>query len=251
MANFRTHFGVASVGGLIASQAGWQASLYGLWQAAAITGLVTFGGILPDIDADNSRAVRLIFQILALIAIVVAVLLLQHRVTPAQLFAACGATYLAVRYLASALFARFTVHRGLWHSLLAAALSGLATAAASFTLLGSRHVWPGCTAWRYPRLSHPSGAGRTLQRRSHRARFKRSFGTALKPFDWKAPGSSLMLLLTSIHLIAWLPPLAVLREVLTQGWGGGAKLPRLGASRSTLRGQSPKERPHASGLRRQ
>ncbi|WP_110691103.1 metal-dependent hydrolase [Salinicola endophyticus] len=227
MANFRTHFGVASVGGLVVSQAGWQASLYGLWQAAAIAGLVTFGGILPDIDADNSRAVRLIFQILALIAIVVAVLLLQHRVTPAQLFAACGATYLAVRYLASALFARFTVHRGLWHSLLAAALSGLTTTAASFTLLGQ----PAPLAWLH-------GLALTLGFLIHLAldelysvdltgaRFKRSFGTALKPFDWKAPGSSLMLLLTSVHLIAWLPPLAVLREVLTHGLGLGWGLGR-------------------------
>lgn len=222
MANFRTHLGVAGVGGAAVAQAGWQLSLWSGWQSLVIAGLVTFGGILPDIDADNSQAVRLIFQILALIAIVVAVLLLQHRVTPAQLFAAGGGAYFGVRYVAGAIFARFTVHRGLWHSLLAAALSGLATAAASFTLLGQ----PARLAWLH-------GLALTLGFLIHLAldelysvdltgaRFKRSFGTALKPFDWKAPGSSLMLLLTSVHLIAWLPPLAVLREVLTHGLGWG------------------------------
>ncbi|WP_110684805.1 metal-dependent hydrolase [Salinicola aestuarinus] len=217
MANFRTHFGVASVGGLLVSQAGWQASLYGLWQACAIAGLIAFGGILPDIDADNSRAVRLIFQILALIAVVMTVLVLQHRVTPAMLFAACGGAYLGVRYVASAVFARFTVHRGLWHSLLAATLSGLGATAASFTLLHQ----PAPLAWLH-------GLALTLGFLIHLtldelysvdltgARLKRSFGTALKPFDWHAPGSTLMLILTSVHLFAWLPSFSVLRDVLAQ-----------------------------------
>ncbi|WP_110650600.1 metal-dependent hydrolase [Salinicola peritrichatus] len=217
MANFRTHFGVASLGGGLAAQAGWQVSLWSGWQALAVAALVAFGGILPDIDADHSQAVRLIFHILAVAAIVLAVLILQQRLTPAGLFAVCGGLYLGVRYVASALFARFTVHRGLWHSLLAAAISGLSTTAISFTLLDQ----PERLAWIH-------GLALTLGFLIHLtldelysvdltgARLKRSFGTALKPIDWHAPGGSLMLLLASTHLLSWLPSLAVLRQLLDQ-----------------------------------
>ncbi|WP_251976346.1 metal-dependent hydrolase [Salinicola avicenniae] len=218
MANFRTHFGVAGIGGVLVGQAGWHASLWNGWQALAVAAMVAFGGILPDIDADHSHAIRLIFHLLAIVAVVLAVLVLQQRVTPAMLFAACGAIYLAMRYLAGAIFARFTVHRGLWHSLLAAAISGLCTAAVSFSLLGQ----PERLAWLH-------GLSLTLGFLIHLAldelysvdltgaRLKRSFGTALKPFDWNAPGSALMLLLTSAHLLSWLPPLDALRELLVQG----------------------------------
>jgi len=216
MANFRTHFGVASVGGVVVAQAGWQAGQWNGWQALAVALLVAFGGILPDIDADQSQAIRLIFNILAIFAMVMAVLILQHRVTPAYLFAACGGVYFGVRYLAGALFSRFTVHRGLWHSLLAAIVSGLSTAAISFSVMGQSE-----------RLAWIHGLALTLGFVIHLtldelysvdltgARLKRSFGTALKLFSWQAPGSALMLALVSAHLLSWLPSLEALRQVVT------------------------------------
>lgn len=218
MANFRTHFGVASVGGAAVAQAGWQAGQWNGWQALAVTLLVAFGGILPDIDADQSQAIRLIFNILAVVAVIVAVLILQHRVTPAYLFAACGGAYFGMRYLAGALFSRFTVHRGLWHSLLAAIVSGLSTAAISFSVMGQSE-----------RLAWIHGLALTLGFIIHLtldecysvdltgARFKRSFGTALKLFSWRAPGSALMLALVSAHLLSWLPSFTALRQVVAQG----------------------------------
>lgn len=218
MANFRTHLGVASVGGAVVAQAGWQAGQWSGWQAIAVALLVAFGGILPDIDADQSQAIRLIFNILAVVAVVLTVLVLQHRVTPAYLFVACGGVYVGVRYLAGALFARFTVHRGLWHSLLAAGVSGLSTAAISFSLLGQ----PERLAWIH-------GLAMTLGFVIHLtldelysvdltgARLKRSFGTALKLFSWQAPGSALMLALVSAHLLSWLPSFAALRQLIAQG----------------------------------
>lgn len=218
MANFRTHLGVASVGGAAVAQAGWQAGQWGGWQSLVVAILVAFGGILPDIDADQSQAIRLIFNLLAVVAVVLAVLVLQHRVTPAYLFAACGGIYLGVRYLAGAIFARFTVHRGLWHSLLAASISGLSTAAISFSLLDQ----PERLAWIH-------GLAMTLGFVIHLmldelysvdltgARFKRSFGTALKLFSWQSPGSALMLALISMHLLSWLPSFSVLRQLVMQG----------------------------------
>lgn len=218
MANFRTHLGVASVAGAAVAQCGWQAGQWSGWQALAVAALVAFGGILPDIDADQSQAIRLIFNILAVIAVVLAVLILQHRVTPAYLFAACGGIYLGVRYLAGAVFARFTVHRGLWHSLLAATVSGLSTTAISFSLLeqAERLAWIHGLMLMLGFVIHLA-LDELYSVDLTGARLKRSFGTALKLFSWQAPGSALMLVLVSAHLLSWLPSFAVLRQLVEQG----------------------------------
>ncbi|GHB31624.1 metal-dependent hydrolase [Salinicola rhizosphaerae] len=217
MANFRTHLGVAGVGGAAVAQAGWQLSLWSGWQSLIIAGLVAVGGILPDIDADHSHAIRLIFNILAVIAVVLAVLLLQHRLTPAWLFAAGGGVYVGVRYVAGAIFARFTVHRGLWHSLLAALTSALCTSAISYSLLHQ----PASLAWLH---GMAVGFGFLIHLVLDEiysvdmtgARLKRSFGTALKPYVWDSPGSALMLLMTAAHLLGWLPSITALRGVWSQ-----------------------------------
>ena len=73
MADFRTHLGVAAAGGAVLAHGGWQVGLWELWQGGVVFGLVTFGGILPDIDADSSKAIRLIFNLLAVASVVLAI----------------------------------------------------------------------------------------------------------------------------------------------------------------------------------
>ncbi|QTF93104.1 metal-dependent hydrolase [Halomonas sp. BM-2019] len=218
MANFRTHLGVAAAGGAVVAHGGWQAGLWTAWEALPLLALVALGGILPDIDADRSKAIRLIFNLLAVPAVVAGALLLQGRVASGTLLLACGALYLGVRYLAGALFSRFTVHRGLWHSLLAAALCGTVTAALSHRLFAQ----PDALAWAH-------GVAVALGFIIHLlldelysvdltgARIKRSFGTAFKPFDWRSPGNSLAMLLVTVNLLPWLPPWAPLWTLLAQG----------------------------------
>ncbi len=218
MADFRTHLGVAAAGGAVLAHGGWQAGLWTAGEALPVLALVTFGGILPDIDADRSKAIRLIFNLLAVPAVVAGALLLQGRFATGMLLLMCGGLYLGVRYLAGALFSRFTVHRGLWHSLLAASLSGLVTTALSHRLFAQ----PETLAWTH-------GVAVALGFILHLlldelysvdltgARIKRSFGTALKPLDWRSPGNSLVMLLVAVNLLPWLPPWAPLWTLLAQG----------------------------------
>ncbi|WP_280549790.1 MULTISPECIES: metal-dependent hydrolase [unclassified Halomonas] len=218
MADFRTHLGVAVAGGALLGLGGWQATQLSASDAASLAVLIAFGGILPDIDADNSHAIRLIFTLLAVLSVVVGALLLQEWLSPGALIVACGGLYIGVRYGLSAVFKHFSVHRGIWHSLLAALLCGLATTVASYQWL-SQGAW---MAWAH-------GAGLALGFGIHLlldelysvdltgARLKRSFGTALKPFDWREPGNSLMMLMAAASLAPWLPPWGPLREVLRQG----------------------------------
>ncbi|WP_447927590.1 MULTISPECIES: metal-dependent hydrolase [unclassified Vreelandella] len=218
MANFRTHITVAAAGGTLLAFAGYHAQWWSPSQALLMVVLVAFGGILPDIDADRSHSIRLIFNLLSVPSLVLGVLLLQPYLSPGALLVACGGIYFGVRYLASLLFSRLTVHRGIWHSLMAAALCSSATAALSYHVL----LQPPWNAW-----SH--GAGVLLGFLIHLgldelfsvdlegARLKRSFGTALKLGDSRRPVSNLLMLIALMTLIPWVPPWNVLGQLLHQG----------------------------------
>lgn len=218
MANFRTHITVATAGGMLMACTGWQAQWWPSSQAILIVALVAFGGILPDIDADRSRSIRLIFNLLSVPSLVLGVMLLESWLTPGTLLVACGCIYFCVRYLAGVLFSKLTVHRGIWHSLLAAGLCSLLTAALSFHLL----VQPPWLAW-----SHGAavllgfiihlGLDELYSVDLEGARLKRSFGTALKLGDSRRPMSNLLMLIATLTLLPWAPPWSVLVELMNQG----------------------------------
>ncbi len=120
MANFKTHFFVASVVSGIASVTALAAELASLGQALAYFAIGLIGGILPDIDADNSAPVRLLFNVLALGLAFLSVFYLVDQLSIVELVLVWGGIYVSIRYLVFALFTRFTVHRGIFHSILAA-----------------------------------------------------------------------------------------------------------------------------------
>lgn len=218
MADFRTHLSVAAVGGALAAYSGWQVGLWSFVEAPPLAALVAFGGILPDIDADHSRAIRLLFTLFAVLAVIAGVLLLQSRLSPGELVAACGGLYVGVRYGAGALFKRFTVHRGIWHSLLAGGLCGLVVTALGYRLFeqgASQAWWQGLALFSgvviHLLLDEMYSVDLTG------ARIKRSFGTALKLCDLREPGNSVVMLMAGATLIPWLPPWSTLWWVLSQG----------------------------------
>lgn len=218
MANFRTHITVASAGGMLLAYAGWQLQWWASSQALLVVALTAFGGILPDIDADRSHSIRLIFNILSIPALVLGVLILQPWLSSGQLLMACGGVYLAVRYLAGITFSRFTVHRGIWHSLLASLLCALLTTAVSFQLL-SQPAW---LAWSHGAAVWIGFVIHLLLDEIYSvdlegARLKRSFGTALKFGDCRRPLSNMLMLIALLPLWPCLPPWGVLGELINQG----------------------------------
>jgi membrane-bound metal-dependent hydrolase YbcI (DUF457 family) len=114
--------------------------------------------------------------------------------------------FLGVRFLLFETFARFTVHRGIWHSWLAVAFATLATVTISYRLLDQ-----------VPRAAWVAGLMVGLGYFTHlcldeiysvdlfNTRVKRSFGTALKPFSLADPASSLAMA-AAVGVLAWLAP---------------------------------------------
>lgn len=126
MASFRGHLtfsttlGVA-YGGLMA----WQ--FHADWALAILAAEVTaIGGILPDIDSDSGKPIREMFNLAAVVAPLLLLRRLQSSgITMEQILVVLSVVYLAVRYGLSEMFKRWTVHRGMFHSIPAMLIAGL------------------------------------------------------------------------------------------------------------------------------
>ncbi len=129
MASYRGHLAFA---GLLGAGYGSLALLQWQWDwgpALIAAGLTTLGGLLPDLDSDSGVPVRELFGVSA----AVAPFLLFRRV-----YAECGqsieqtlvvlaAVYILIRYVLAHIFKRFSVHRGMFHSIPALLIAGLTT----------------------------------------------------------------------------------------------------------------------------
>lgn len=227
MANFAAHlYGAAAVSSaatLGAYSLGWA----GPEQTQMFFFLGVAGGLAPDIDADNSTPVRGFFNLLGVVLAFLVSFALVGRLPVVELALLWCGLFLVVRYGMFELFARFTVHRGVWHSWLAVAFAALAT------VNGLYHRF-GLSAWE----SWLGGLFVALGYLTHLCldelasvdllgnRVKRSFGTALKPFSTAAPRASLAMLVAVIALAYVAPPL---QPVLEVGRGHGLSLDSLQA----------------------
>lgn len=127
MASYQGHLSVSVVLGACYGGAG---ALYGNqdWGPAFLAaGVTTVGGLLPDLDSDSGVPVRELFGLTA----VLAPLLLFTRVRDAgftldQTVVVLAGVYVLIRYGLSEVFKRGTVHRGMFHSLPAMLIAGLA-----------------------------------------------------------------------------------------------------------------------------
>ena len=127
MADFKTHIGTSTVIGIGYGAAGYY---FGMPLATAMLagGLCSVSGMLPDLDSDSGIPLR---ESIAFGAAIVPMMLidrLQHMgLSNEAIVLAGGLIYLIVRFGVAEIFKRYTVHRGMWHSLPAAAICGLLT----------------------------------------------------------------------------------------------------------------------------
>ncbi len=206
MANFNTHITVAAGVSLACGLTLYGADLASKPETLAYIALGTIGGILPDIDAEQSIPTKIIFQILACAAaFMLAFHWLSYFSTLTNILLWLG-VYLVVRYAASALLGKITVHRGIIHSIPMAAVFACGTVLISqkifavnliiawlcglFILLGF------LTHLILDELYSVDLAG---------ARLKKSFGSALTLFSLQSPIKYLLLYAALVGLVFLLP----------------------------------------------
>lgn len=126
MADFKTHITTSSVIGVGYGVAGY-ALLHAPWPTCVLSaGLCGLAGMLPDLDSDSGVPVR---ETMTFASAVVPMLMIDRFQalgwSHESIVLAGGILYFAIRFGVAALVKRYTVHRGMWHSLPAAAIFGL------------------------------------------------------------------------------------------------------------------------------
>ena len=162
-------------------------------QTLVLFALGVVGSLLPDIDADASSPVRAY---------------LRHSWAPPWPSAGPCRWSVAIRrwnwpwsgagsswrraFCCCLAFARFTVHRGIWHSWLAAAFAALATVNLAHWFLHqpAKPAWVAGLMVGLGYLTHLC-LDEIYSVDIFNTRVRRSFGTALKPFSLSDPVSSL------------------------------------------------------------
>jgi len=219
MANFRAHLtGGALISG-IAAFASYGEGLTSSAETQVLFVLGTASSLLPDIDADDSKPVRGLFHVVGIVAGFLVAFRLAGRVGLFEQVMTWIGVALVVAFPLRWAFARLTVHRGIWHSLLMAVVISLAVTVVAEALVGLS----GSLAWLsggfvllgyLTHLTMDEMASVDLLDR----KIKRSFGTALKPLSLRAWPWSLVLIGVVVVLIGLTPdPTPVLAGVSQLG----------------------------------
>ena len=223
MANFATHIGVGTIvcGGLATLTLA--ANVISEESLVAVTLAGVLGSILPDIDLKDSRASRAFFAGLAVFISFCVLFVNAKNYSIAELWLLWLGSFIVVRYGAEAAFHRFSYHRGIWHSLLAAFFFWFLTAMVFKHVLG-RHEG---VAWLAGGFMFVGYLTHLVLDELYSVdlmgkRLKASFGSALKFYDSRNIGdTSLIAVLTVIAFLLAPPSDAFFKGITsTQLWSG-------------------------------
>ncbi|MGF1729300.1 metal-dependent hydrolase [Photobacterium kasasachensis] len=142
MANFNVHLGSAALTSSLAAtallSAGHIVPITALW----LMFLGTMGGLLPDIDSDNSTSMSTLFRFFGGMITFSFVGHIYRMVSMLELIVYALFCYMTIRHNLKALLEKVTVHRGCCHSLAFISVSGLGCASLVY-LLGYSEI----TSW--------------------------------------------------------------------------------------------------------
>ncbi len=216
MANFNTHLAVAAVGSGMLATLCLQVGFVDAKDALLLASVGVIGGILPDIDLHYSHPSRILFSLLGIVVAFLWIFSAENHLSIIELWGAGLGIYLFVRFPIWALFQNFTVHRGSIHSIATALLFCFVTSAISFHFFNKS-----------PFISWLLGLFIFLGFILHLVldeiysvdfmghRLKRSFGTALKLFDFKERISSIVIVVLSMTVWFFTPDASQFIDTLT------------------------------------
>ncbi len=176
-------------------------------QVIAYFVLGTVGSLLPDLDADNSTPVQIAFSLSSLgMAFVIMFAATAMFDSVIELVLIWLTAYLVFRWFIFALFARFTKHRGVFHSVPAAVFFGLLTATVSHHILG----YPPLQAWMNGMFVCFGYVVHLILDELYSVnvfgmRTRKSFGTALKLYSKSGLAATLALYLATLALFLFTP----------------------------------------------
>ncbi len=208
MANFPTHIAVGTVVSGALATVTVAADMVAPENIVAVTLAGVLGSVLPDIDLKDSRPSRAMFAGLAVFFSFAVLFSLERKYSIAEMLILWMGTLVFVRYVAKEVFFNFSYHRGIWHSLLAMVFCAFVTAWVYKALLGRNEgvAWLAAGFMAIGYLTHLI-LDEIYSVDVMDTRIKASFGTALKPFDFKHPGHSAAMAIATVLAFLLTPPL--------------------------------------------
>ncbi len=210
MANFSTHIAVGAVASGLAASVTLAAGAVPASELATLTAAGIVGSILPDIDLQKSHPSRMLFGALGILFAFIALFQYYEAYSVAELWAIWLGVYALIRLGLWRFFHRHAVHRGIFHSVLAGILFMALTASVLTHLLGHDPLvgWLGGVFVLFGYLVHLT-LDEIYSVDFEGAYIKRSFGSALKIWEYDAPRASLLMagaLLAAITLAPSVEP---------------------------------------------
>jgi len=184
MANFTTHIAFGTVVSGALATLTLAADVIPREALVAVTLAGVLGSVLPDIDLKDSRPSRAMFAGLGIFFSFAVLFSVAGSYSIVELWLLWLGTLVGVRYGVHAVFHRFAVHRGIWHSLLATVFCALATSVVFKYIIGAPdHVaWLGAGFMAIGYVTHLI-LDEAYSVDVMDTRLKASFGTALKLID--------------------------------------------------------------------
>jgi membrane-bound metal-dependent hydrolase YbcI (DUF457 family) len=207
MANFTTHIAVGTVVSGALATLTLAADVIAPENLVAVTMAGVLGSVLPDIDLKDSRPAQAMFGGLAVFLSFVVLFTVAYQFSIAEMWLIWLGTLVGVRFGGQALFHRFSYHRGIWHSILAAVFFWLLTAVVFKYALG-RHEGVAWLAGGFMFMGYMTHLllDEIYSVDVFDARIKSSFGTAIKLFDRKHMGDTAVVALMTVAAFAFSPP---------------------------------------------
>jgi hypothetical protein len=128
MANFNTHFIVASSASAIVSGVMLSMEIIEPNQAIMAFVIGTFGGLLPDIDSNNSKSISIAFTIISFLITILIIFFKSSTYSIIEMIIVGGMVFYTIRFGLIGVFRKVSKHRGMFHSIPVALIWGVATA---------------------------------------------------------------------------------------------------------------------------
>lgn len=214
MANFTTHIasGILVSGALSTLAIATSVATPG--ELMTLVGAGALGAVLPDIDLQQSRASQAMFSGLAIFFAFAMLFKLALNLSIIEMLIIWIATYVAVRYLGHNAFHKIAVHRGIFHSIVAAVFFGFATAIVYRQVFQTTPLiaWMGGIFMFVGYIVHLV-LDEIYSVDVYNERVKSSFGSALKLIDHKHAFATVAMLAVTGATYFVTPPVQPLAEV--------------------------------------
>jgi len=206
MASFEQHVNGAVIATGVMIVPLHSASTIDKTESLILLGLGLVGGVLPDLDSDNSKPIQIVFKIFSIFFPLIIILSLSEDLSLAYLIAYWLISILVLRLTLFQLFISFTTHRGIFHSIPMGVVFGQITTLVFYKTFGFDLVFSTIagTFLFFGFIVHLL-LDEFVSLNALGMKIKKSFGTAFKLYDKNNPLGTVLLYIFIFGFFFFIP----------------------------------------------